>query len=159
MKKIKEKILFLFVGLAALVVDQVSKSVVKGVMASRNGEEIAVIKGFFSIVHSYNTGVAFGLFEGVPYLFLYLPIVLVVLMIVLFFKLGQGWVLSAIGLGFMLGGALGNLIDRILAGKVFDFLEVYIGAAHWPTFNAADSFIVVGVFLFSIAMLRGESDA
>ena len=157
--KIKEKLICLLIAASAIAIDQVSKHAVRGIMESREGSEIIVIKGFLSIIHSYNTGIAFGLFKGAPSFYLYLPIVIVVLMLVFFLRLGREQIVSLIGLGLMLGGALGNLIDRFISGRVYDFIDAYISSAHWPTFNAADTFIVIGVFVFAIAMLRGEHDA
>lgn len=159
MEKIKEKLLFILIGAAALAADQVSKACIQSLMASRGDSEIFLIRGFLSIIHSFNTGIAFGMFKGLPSFYLYLPILLIVVMLAIFLRLGRGRTVSLIGLGMMLGGALGNLVDRIRLGRVFDFIDVYVGNAHWPTFNAADAFIVIGVFLFAIAMLRGERNA
>jgi signal peptidase II len=107
---------------------------------------------FYPVFHGFNlnvvwnTGVSFGMFRGLP------PIVLLVItggvvtgLLIWLYKTDkpcERWALSLI-----IGGALGNIRDRILYGAVFDFLDFYVGSYHWPAFNLADSCIVVGVLL------------
>ncbi|HOO55382.1 MAG TPA: signal peptidase II [bacterium] len=158
-KKNKSKIFFVAVTVCALIIDRVSKFYVSGIMQSRSGREIELIPGFLSIIDSYNTGIAFGLMKGISYVYIYLPVVLVLVAVVLILRRGEKTgVFGPPGLGMMLGGAIGNLVDRVRFGRVYDFIDAYVGALHWPTFNAADSFIVIGVFLFAFAVFRGEFD-
>ncbi|MBV8731312.1 MAG: signal peptidase II [Acidobacteriia bacterium] len=128
-----------------------------------------IVPGFFDIVHSQNRGVAFGLFNdgasgwstGVLSLFS-LAAVLVISAILWnagrphSFSEGR-W--SQVGLALILGGAVGNLFDRIVWGRVTDFLELYIGDYHWPTFNVADSAIVIGSGLLLVDLLRAKRQA
>ncbi len=118
-----------------------------------------VIPGFFDIVHSENRGVAFGLFNdsvsewrtSLLVLFSLLAVVVVAVLLWSAERLDR-WSLA--GLALILGGAAGNVFDRIVWGRVTDFLEFYIGAYHWPTFNLADSAIVIGSGLLLIEVLR-----
>src|SRR5215469_14870211 len=108
-----------------------------------------VLPGFFDIVHSQNRGVAFGLFNdgasdwstGMLSLFSLVAVLVIGALLWNGARLDR---LSQAGLSLILGGAAGNLFDRIVWGRVTDFLEFYIGDYHWPTFNVADSAIVIG---------------
>ena len=146
-------------GLAAAVfaLDRASKWLIETRVSFV--DSFNVIPGFFDIVHSQNRGIAFGLFNdgsGTLHTLLLAGISLVAVAVV-------GWMLwrpsrldrlSVIGLALVLGGAAGNVFDRIVAGRVTDFLEFYVGEYHWPTFNLADSAIVVGSALLLLALLR-----
>lgn len=117
------------------------------------GQEIELLP-FFSLVHVQNTGVAFGLFQGKNLLFLALGTIVVGTLIFLAIRSlvtdpTLSWILAII-----IGGALGNLLDRVRFGRVIDFLDFYIGAHHWPAFNVADSAICIGAFLMIIQGFR-----
>lgn len=108
-----------------------------------------VIPGFFNIVHVLNRGAAFGFLNRPDiswqtYLFFGATALAVVLILHLLRAAGQGDTVLIIGLGFILGGAVGNLIDRVRLGKVIDFLDFYIDNLHWPAFNVADIAITLG---------------
>jgi len=111
--------------------------------------------GLFSIVHVHNTGAAFGLFQG--YSFALTIVAIIGIIIILFLALSfssrlpflSSW-LGKLSLGLMLGGAVGNLIDRLRLGYVTDFIDV----GFWPAFNVADSAVTVGVLIFAYALLR-----
>ncbi len=118
-----------------------------------------VIPGFFDIVHSQNRGVAFGLFNDGASVWHTAALVgfsLIALLVVG----GMLWRPSRLerrtlwGLALILGGAAGNVFDRIVWGRVTDFLEFYVGNLHWPTFNAADTAIVIGSGLLLLDLLR-----
>jgi signal peptidase II len=123
-----------------------------------------ILPGFFDIVHSQNRGVAFGLFNdgasnwstGLLSLF---ALAAVLVIAALLWNAGRLDRLSQAGLSLILGGALGNLFDRIVFGQVTDFLEFYIGDYHWPTFNVADSAIVIGSSLLLIELFRAKRQA
>jgi signal peptidase II len=127
-------------------------------------DTIRVIPGFFDIVHSQNKGVAFGLFNDSTNEWRTTALVVLSLAAVAFIgamlwrpeKLDR---LSLWGLALVLGGAAGNVCDRLLWGRVTDFLEVYLGEYHWPTFNVADSAIVIGSALLILDMLRPKRQA
>jgi signal peptidase II len=119
-----------------------------------------VIPGFFDIVHSENRGVAFGIFNDTaaggwrtPLLALF-SLVAVAAVIVMLWNLRRIDRLSIWGLALILGGAAGNLFDRVVTGRVTDFLLFYIGQYQWPAFNVADSAIVAGCGLLLLELLR-----
>lgn len=127
-------------------------------------DRIPVIEGFFYITHVRNPGAAFGLFNSAPAalrLTAFIAITLVAIAMILSFyhKLAPGDRLSALSLGLILGGAGGNLVDRVFRGEVVDFLHFRLwGGYQWPDFNLADSFIVVGVALLVIELLASEGE-
>jgi signal peptidase II len=152
------------VGLVAFVVafslDLLSKYLVSTQL--HFGDKREVIEGFFYLTHVRNPGAAFGLFADFPEamrltFFIGISIVAIGIIISFFLKLAPGDRLSALALGFILGGALGNLLDRIRYGEVVDFLHFRLWTGYsWPDFNFADSFIVVGVGLLVLELLATE---
>ncbi|MDQ2901579.1 MAG: signal peptidase II [Acidobacteriota bacterium] len=118
-----------------------------------------VIPGFFDIVKSQNPGVAFGLFSestsrfrtGLLIAFSLLAVAILAAILWRIEKLDR---LTAVGLSLIFGGALGNVYDRVTMGTVTDFLDFYIGARHWYTFNLADSAICVGASLLLLGMRK-----
>jgi signal peptidase II len=128
-------------------------------------DKVEVIEGFFYLTHVRNPGAAFGLFASAPQqwrLVFFVGISLLALGIVVSFfrKLAPGDRLSALALGFISGGAVGNLIDRVLRGEVVDFLHFRLwGGYSWPDFNFADSFIVTGVGLLLLELLASEGES
>ena len=141
-----------------VVIDQLVKWVV--VRALPFGAEREVIPGLFRLVHTRNRGIAFGLLgSSGPLVQTLLLAVVVTVVAVLVWQLsrGDGDRLAGLGLALVLGGALGNLLDRLLRGEVVDFLNFYVrfgGREHeWPSFNVADSCITVGAGLVILAEL------
>ncbi len=134
-------------GLAALVVvlDQASKwAIVTQIMAP---PRVIEVSGFFNLVMVWNRGVSFGLFDGEasygPWLLVALSLAVVGVLAIWLARTSDR--VSALALGAIIGGALGNIIDRVRHGAVADFLDVHVGAYHWPAFNVADSAITIGV--------------
>jgi len=118
-----------------------------------------VIPGFFDIVHARNPGAAFSMFADStspwrPFFLVGLSIAALLLVAWMLRKATTLDRATAIGLSLILGGALGNVFDRIMSGAVTDFLDFYIGVHHWPAFNVADSAIVTGSSLLLISLLR-----
>lgn len=121
----------------------------------RPGEEISVIPGFFQLVLAKNTGVAFSLFsdgESSYRVALLTLINLLGLALVLYIarKIIFPWKPAYFCLSLIMAGILGNSIDRLIHGWVVDFLDVYLGAYHWPAFNLADSCLTVGVVCLAV---------
>ncbi|MCK4593430.1 signal peptidase II [bacterium] len=149
--------LSLWIALGALIVDQASKIAVELTIPYRHG--YVVIPGFFNLVHSLNTGVVWGFLGDVPsmaYIFMAIQ-ALASVALVAWLGLGRGLdKLQLWGFGLILGGAVGNLIDRIRLGAVIDFLDVRLGSYTWPTFNVADSCVVVGVGLIILSLTIHE---
>ncbi len=135
---------------SALAADQISKYLVRDNM--RIGESWPV-EGFFRLTHGTNTGSAFGLFQDQT-LVLTIASLIAIGFIIYFYRShsDRGWI-TKITIGLLLGGAVGNLIDRIVAGKVTDFIDV----GPWPIFNLADSSITVGItLLIANLILTGD---
>ena len=134
-------------GLAALalLLDQLSKWLIVAVVM-QPPRQIEVLP-FFNLVLTYNRGISFGLFGGnspwQPYILAGLSLVIVVGL--LFWLTRQSNLGAALGIGLIVGGALGNVVDRMLHPGVIDFLDFHAAGWHWPAFNVADSAIFVGV--------------
>ena len=128
------------------------------------GDQHTVIAGFFYLTHVRNTGAAFGLFSDGPAdirlsFFIGTSVIAIGIIVSFYRKLAPGEWLSALALGFILGGALGNLHDRIVHHEVVDFLHFKLwGGYSWPDFNLADSFIVVGVAVLLLELLATEGE-
>lgn len=117
---------------------------------------------FFRLTLGYNTGVAFGMFAngGVgPLILTGLIIIILAVWMVQAMRTNEIPPVAAWPVGLILGGALANFVDRLPDGRVTDFLDIGIGAARWPTFNLADSFIVVGVAVLLLISLAPKSRA
>lgn len=142
----------ILVGVLAFVTDMASKSVVAARLAL--GETIPVIPGFFQITYVLNPGAAFGLLPHQRELFIAVSVV-AVLLILYHTRRPEGQVgVLPYAMGLMLGGALGNLADRVRLGRVVDFLDFYWRDWHYPVFNLADVSIVLGVGLFMLHYWR-----
>lgn len=148
--------LFYFVALIVILLDQATKLVI--VRALRVGQGIPVIPGYFDIVFVLNPGAAFGflatLSEQVrnPF-FILISVVAVILIVFYHTRFLHAHRLASVALGLILGGAIGNLIDRLRYGMVVDFLDFHVSRYHWPAFNVADSAISIGVALMFLDML------
>jgi signal peptidase II len=149
--------------LGCLALDQASK-----ILIDRNlsyADRVEMIQGFFYLTHVRNSGAAFGLFTDLPAeirltFFVSISLVAIAIVISFFRKLAPGDRLSALALGCILGGAVGNLIDRLVRGEVVDFLHFRLwGGYSWPDFNFADSFIVIGVGLLLLELLAAEGES
>lgn len=141
-------ILIAIVTTVTILIDQISKQLILD--SFRPGEVLPVIPGLFNLTLTFNFGAAFGLWSNLPpgWREFALGASITVALSVLFYFLkqsGQRSALSQISLAAVLGGALGNVLDRMRHGHVIDFLDAYWGSYHWPAFNIADSAIVVGV--------------
>jgi signal peptidase II len=139
-------------ALAVFVLDQGTKALVEGSM--RPGESIPVIPGLFSITHIRNEGGAFGILGGSPLLLLIGSVVAVGVVLWMLLA-GEPSRLATLGCGLILGGAAGNLLDRLTAGGVTD----YVHFSFWYVFNAADAAITVGVAALLLTALRPEKAA
>ena len=134
-------------AVAALAADQASKAFVLA-NAEALATGVAVFPGFNLIFHR-NYGVTFGFFQNVPWWVLALVATAVVLFLVVsLIRATQA--AEAVAYGMVIGGALGNIVDRLRFGGVTDFLDFYLGTAHWPAFDLADVFVVCGVGILLI---------
>ena len=141
------------VGLLAILADQITKAYVVAHLALHDSwMPIDAIEPVFRFTHVHNRGAAFGLFPQGGMFFLFVAVIVSGVIIYYYRQIpGQAW-LVRLALGLQLGGALGNVIDRVRLGYVVDFFHV----EYWPVFNVADSCIVVGVALLALAMLIDE---
>jgi signal peptidase II len=153
-----------FLGALAVAfpLDQASKFWVSH--AIPYGGRISVIDGFFYLTHVRNPGAAFGMFVDVAPeiripVFIGVSLVAVGIIFSFYRSLAPGDRFTAFTLGLILGGALGNLVDRIFRAEVVDFLQFQLRSGYtWPDFNFADSFIVVGVALLLLQLLASEGE-
>lgn len=144
----KSWIRFFVVIALVIIADQASKFFI--VSNLQPGESIPVISGLFDLSLTFNRGAAFGFLSGLPDGTREIVLTLastIALLVVLYFLLNEYYsdVIGQIALASVVGGGLGNFIDRCRIGMVVDFLDFYIGAQHWPAFNVADSCICVAV--------------
>lgn len=148
-------------GMAAAVIllDQLTKAAVLAHFAGR-AYDIDRITPFFSLVLTYNRGMSFGFFNAGPAgggarnALLFSLAALIVVIALLFWLKRVSNPLLAAAIGLIVGGALGNVVDRICHGAVVDFLDFHLGYWHWPAFNLADSAICIGVALLLLDGLR-----
>jgi len=135
-------------SVSVLVLDQATKLLVTSTMALY--ASTPVVPGLFHITVITNRGALFGIFHNLPdpyrsVLFTAVPVAAVALMLTFQLRTTPGEVATQTGLALILGGAVGNLADRIRLGYVVDFLDVFVGTHHWPAFNVADASICIGV--------------
>jgi len=147
---------FYVIALTITLLDQISKFYVQGTL--RLGQVVPVMPFFFNLTYVLNPGAAFGFLSGAPAalrhpMFTAISIFAVLFIIYYRARHRQMRLLPSVGLACILGGAVGNLIDRLRLGMVVDFLDFYYGAYHWPAFNVADSAITVGVGLMIFEIL------
>lgn len=152
--------LFALLSAAVLLLDQGTKRLVTAAMPLHSSVE--VIPNLFHLTLVTNRGALFGLLHDLPdpyrsSLFTLVPLMAIGLIVFFQLRTTLQDSLAHTGLALILGGALGNLVDRIRLGHVIDFLDVFIGDHHWPAFNAADSSICIGVSLLILdLMLSGR---
>lgn len=151
--KIKTRIsgilIALVVAAVIIVFDQWSKFFILQIpeLSTSNAIEIT---SFFNIALVLNRGISFGMFSEHDQPLLLIAIALAIIAVLLRWLWKDSTIMLAIGVGMAIGGAIGNMIDRILYGAVVDFLDFYIGNLHWPAFNIADSFIFIGVVVLCV---------
>ena len=147
-------------GLAAaavtLVVDQATKLYFYDLLVTRGIGYVEVLPNF-SLVRVWNYGVSFGMFntDAAFGRWVFVGVALVIVAALLTWLRRAGSRLIAVSLGLVIGGAVGNIVDRVKYGAVFDFLDFHIGEWHWPAFNLADSGITIGVALLLFDGLLG----
>ncbi len=148
--------------LAALVIgfDQFTKFLI--IQHVPSGHNITVVPGIFRISHVLNTGAAFSFLadtanpDTVRYVLIAFSVIAAVIVAVMIWRAGRALSLTGVALALILGGALGNLYDRVVRHVVVDFLEVHIVHYHWPDFNVADSAICIGACLLILEIFRPQ---
>ena len=155
--------LYFLIAIAVVVLDRITKHLVVAHLAA--GSTHTVIPGFFRFSHVLNTGAAFSAFadtaspDFVRKGLIVFSVVAVLIVGYMLLRVRKTLSLTAVALALILGGAIGNLYDRVVYHYVIDFLEVHIVHYHWPDFNVADSCIVIGAFLLMIEIFRPQSQS
>jgi signal peptidase II len=145
----KKKVIILISSIV-IALDFITKKIILAKVVLH--ESINVLP-FLRIVHVENKGAAFGSFTNLGNnFFIIISIIAIIFISVYLSKVHQK--LEYISLSLVLGGAIGNLLDRIQIGKVIDFIDFFVGTWHWPAFNVADSALTVGIILFLVSNLR-----
>lgn len=148
--------LYYLFALIVIGIDQVTKWIV--IQQMELHESITVIDNFFYITSHRNAGAAWGILQGQMIFFYVITVIVMIGLIYFMEKHAKDNKLTAVALSFMLGGAIGNFIDRLFRKEVVDFLDVLIFKYDFPIFNVADSALVVGVVLFFIATMIEEKN-
>ena len=149
-KRKKRPALFLATVALVVVLDQLSKLWVRN-----NLPQIELLPGFLDVIYVENSGSAFGLLSDQTFLLIAISIASLIIIPLIFYYLAPSTTLGIVSLGLILGGAAGNLIDRLRFGHVTDFIDIHIeNIFHWPAFNVADSAIVIGTFIFIYSLYR-----
>lgn len=152
--------LYAAIGLLVLVGDQLTKALV--VESIPEHAIVPVIPHFLNLTHVSNTGAAFGLFSDSPSpwktaLLIFISAALLLAVVSFVWRVRRLQWEAGVGLALIMGGAFSNLLDRVRAGRVIDFLDVYLRSYHWYTFNLADSAIVVGAGFLVLQVAFTES--
>ncbi|HET9177213.1 MAG TPA: signal peptidase II [Terriglobia bacterium] len=153
------RVLYLLIVFLIFAADQMTKSFVERTIP--HGVAVPVIPGFFDLIHTENSGIAFSLFAGAPdswkmVLMIGVSIALLVAVVIVALKSKEMNWGTGVGLALVVGGACSNLLDRIRFGQVLDFLDFYHRSYHWATFNLADSAIVAGAGLLLLEILLSK---
>jgi len=154
----KKRYTFSFIVTAFIVfLDQITKFYINSSMSVH--DSFPIIEGLFNITYVRNTGAAFGFLAKASPMFrsTFLIAVTAIIILLIIFYIGRGRVEEMphdFPLSLILGGAVGNLIDRVRFGEVIDFLDFYIGSHHWPAFNVADLAISVGAIILVFAVFK-----
>ncbi len=137
----------LSIVLAVIALDQITKYLIVSSLSPYSTIEVFP---FLNIVNIRNTGAAFGMFRGLGSgFFILISAAAIIFVTILMMKNAY----NLFGLSLILGGAVGNLIDRLVYGKVVDFIDVFVGNFHWPAFNVADSSLTVGIGIILLTSL------
>ncbi|MCJ7488138.1 MAG: signal peptidase II [Candidatus Aminicenantes bacterium] len=152
---------YVLIMIALVALDQATKHLIARTVDLY--ESVTVIPGFFNLTRIHNKGAIFGTFSQsnnqlVFSLLTAASFAALALVVTFFFKTPPGDKLMKVALTLIAAGALGNQFDRLIRGHVIDFLDFYIGKAHWPFFNAADSCITIGACLMLIILFRRKPE-
>jgi signal peptidase II len=136
-----------------VVLDQLTKQLVW-----RHGQTYDFIPGYLHLTLVKNAGAAFGLFQGGRVFFIVASVIAAIFVVYVGARMDPQFKWRRVFLGLILGGAIGNLIDRILSGEVIDFIQIGVAGHYWPVFNVADIGVSVGAAFLLIDLLRSRDD-
>src|SRR5664279_1045176 len=151
---------FFLIAVSVIALDRITKLAIARRLSLH--DSIAILPGFFRIIHTENPGAAFGIFADSPsewkiVLLIAFSVIALLIVLALLWNNSQTMTSTGIGLSLILGGAIGNLWDRLVSRRVVDFLLFSIGPHQWPAFNIADSAIVGGAALLVLEILRNNT--
>lgn len=154
----KAHLIFWSLAIGGLLLDLWTKKAVFDWLGQQPSGNVSIIDGFLRFIIAVNEGAAFGTFEGKRYFLMAISVVALIVVIGGFILSGTQYRSIHVALGLFMGGICGNLYDRIFFndGLVRDFIDVYIGENHWPTFNVADSLLCIGAGLLFISIFVTE---
>lgn len=147
-------LLYYLIAIFVIALDQITKYIV--VRHMDQGQSIELISGFLYLTSHRNAGAAFGILQGQMWLFYIATVVVVGVIVYMIITQAKESRFFGISLGLVLGGAIGNFIDRLLEGEVVDFIDVFIFTYNFPIFNVADMALVIGVGLMMIYFILEE---
>ena len=145
----------LLVALAVVALDQAVKAWVVAFFAAR-GTDLVTVLPVFNLVLTWNRGVSFGLFNGSGETLLFAVVAAAIVAALVWWLSRAGTRGLQLAIGLVIGGAVGNIVDRLARGAVVDFLDFHVGTLHWFAFNVADTAICLGVFFIALDGLLGE---
>ncbi|MET3698059.1 signal peptidase II [Bacillus oleivorans] len=146
--------IYYLLAVLIILLDQWTKWII--VKQMELGESIQVIQNFLYITSHRNRGAAWGILQGQMWFFYIITVVVIIGIVYYMQKWAKGKIIASVALALMLGGAIGNFIDRVFRQEVVDFVDVYIFGYDFPIFNIADSSLVIGVILLMIWMVIEE---
>jgi signal peptidase II len=159
-KPLDKRFFVLCISALVVLIDRITKHIVARQLP--NGQAHTIIPGIFRITDVHNTGAAFSMFAEnaspvtVRNILIAFSVVAVIILFAMLWRVGRHLTVTSCALALILGGAFGNLYDRVRYHYVIDFLEVHIVHYHWPDFNVADSCIVIGACLLLIEIFRPQ---
>ncbi len=150
----------LLIAIFAFFIDQLSKWWI--LIFVMDPPKVISVTPFFNLVLAWNKGVSFGMFsdQGDSGAWILSVIAILITLVLIFWLIKAKTNVTSLGLGAIIGGAIGNVIDRLTHGAVLDFLDFYVNNFHWPAFNAADSFITIGatILIWESLFCNNKSD-
>lgn len=147
---------FYLIAILIILLDQITKWLIVSKMTF--GDSIPIINNVLYITSHRNSGAAWGILQGQMWLFYFITLIVIIALIYYIQKAARGKWLLGTSLALMLGGAIGNFIDRVFRKEVVDFIHTFIFGYNFPVFNIADSSLCIGVVLLMIVMLRDERE-
>lgn len=148
---------FYLIAVLVIALDQWTKWLI--VKNMELGESITIVENFLYITSHRNSGAAWGILQGQMWFFYIITVIVIIAIVYLIQKQAKTKKLLGVALAFMLGGAIGNFIDRLFRKEVVDFINTYIFSYDFPVFNIADSALVIGVALLILQMILEERAA
>lgn len=149
-------VFYYLIALFVILLDQITKWLI--VSRMELGESIQIIDKILYITSHRNRGAAWGILQGQMWFFYVITLIVIVGIIIYIQRAAKDKWLMGLSLGLMLGGAIGNFIDRVIRKEVVDFIHTFIFGYNFPVFNIADSALVIGVILLMIQMFRDERE-